>query len=151
MKPHPRIRKTIKWGGAVVTVLLVVVWIGSGWWNAVRWSGLRGVRVGDRVVSFSWWAAGSREPPPTSHGWIVFTDRGSIPWWFNPGGLSRLVTVAEIPLWPAPLMSLLITAFFWHRDAVDRARSLRGVCPKCNYDRTGLAAGAVCPECGAAR
>ena len=34
MKPHPRIRKTIKWGGAVVTVLLVVVWIASGWWFA---------------------------------------------------------------------------------------------------------------------
>ena len=34
MKPHPRIRKTIKWGGAAVTVLLVVVWIGSGWWGA---------------------------------------------------------------------------------------------------------------------
>ena len=31
MKPHPRIRKTIKWGGAAATVLLVVVWIGSGW------------------------------------------------------------------------------------------------------------------------
>ena len=32
MKPHPPphiIRKTIKWGGAAVTVLLVVVWIGS--------------------------------------------------------------------------------------------------------------------------
>src|SRR5258708_976615 len=31
MKPHPRIRKTVKWGGAAVTVLLVVLWIGSGW------------------------------------------------------------------------------------------------------------------------
>ena len=35
MKPHPRIRKTIKWGGAAVTVLLVVVWIGSGWGSAM--------------------------------------------------------------------------------------------------------------------
>src|SRR4051812_37657088 len=33
MKPHPRIRKTIKWGGAVLTVLLVALWIGSGWWS----------------------------------------------------------------------------------------------------------------------
>ena len=31
MKSHPRIRKAIKWGGAAVTVLLVVVWIGSAW------------------------------------------------------------------------------------------------------------------------
>jgi hypothetical protein len=34
MKPHPRIRKTIKWGGAAVTVLLVVLWIAGGWWKA---------------------------------------------------------------------------------------------------------------------
>src|SRR5438045_122692 len=33
MKPHPRIRKAIKWGGAAVTVFFVVVWIGSGWWT----------------------------------------------------------------------------------------------------------------------
>src|SRR5437762_2158764 len=34
MKPYPRIRKTVKWGGAAVTVLLLVVWIGSAWWMA---------------------------------------------------------------------------------------------------------------------
>ena len=28
-----RVRKTVKWGGLVLTVLLVVVWIGSGWWQ----------------------------------------------------------------------------------------------------------------------
>jgi hypothetical protein len=33
VKPHPRIRKTIKWGGAAVTVLLAVVWIGSALWR----------------------------------------------------------------------------------------------------------------------
>jgi hypothetical protein len=33
VKPHPRIRKTVKWGGAVASVLLVAVWIGSGWWR----------------------------------------------------------------------------------------------------------------------
>src|SRR4051812_29229868 len=36
MQPHPRIRKTIKWDGLVLTVLLVGAWIGSGWWN-VAW------------------------------------------------------------------------------------------------------------------
>ncbi len=37
MKPHPRIRKTVKWGGAVVTVLLAAMWIGSIWWG-VSWT-----------------------------------------------------------------------------------------------------------------
>ena len=31
MKPHPRIRKTIKWGGAAVPTLTGAVWIGGGW------------------------------------------------------------------------------------------------------------------------
>ena len=31
MKPYPRIRKAIKWSGAAVTVLLLLVWVGSGW------------------------------------------------------------------------------------------------------------------------
>ena len=43
MKPHPRVRKTIKWGGAVVTVLLLLVWFGSLCYNSpnyfVRWLG----------------------------------------------------------------------------------------------------------------
>ena len=29
MKPHPRIRKTLKWGGALGTALLVAVWGGG--------------------------------------------------------------------------------------------------------------------------
>ena len=29
-----RTRSTIKWAGAVVTVLLVIVWVGSGWCEA---------------------------------------------------------------------------------------------------------------------
>jgi rubrerythrin len=28
-------------------------------------------------------------------------------------------------------------------------RSRAGRCPLCNYNREGLASGAVCPECGA--
>ena len=35
-------------------------------------------------------------------------------------------------------------------DDVERQELLaRNVCPNCRYDRTGLAAEAVCPECGA--
>ena len=34
MKPHPRIRKTVKWGGAAVSVVLMVAWVGSKWYEA---------------------------------------------------------------------------------------------------------------------
>jgi len=35
-------------------------------------------------------------------------------------------------------------------DMLARRRARIGCCPKCNYDRAGLAPGSVCPECGAA-
>ena len=34
-------QKTVKWGGAVVTVLLVGVWVGSGWWR-LEWECRKG-------------------------------------------------------------------------------------------------------------
>ncbi len=41
-----------------------------------------------------------------------------------------------------------ITAAAWRFDTLARRRASLNLCPKCNYDRTGLAVGAVCPECG---
>src|SRR4051812_26435228 len=35
MRPHPRIRKTAKWGGVMMTLLLLTAWIGSGVSGAV--------------------------------------------------------------------------------------------------------------------
>ena len=34
MRAHPRIRKRVKWGGAVASVALLVLWIGSEPWYA---------------------------------------------------------------------------------------------------------------------
>ena len=53
-------------------------------------------------------------------------------------------------LWPIALCALGVTAFARYLDTLARRRARIGFCPKCNYDRTGLAAGAVCPECGSA-
>jgi len=33
MELHTAIRKSVKGGGAALVVVLVVVWIGSGWWS----------------------------------------------------------------------------------------------------------------------
>ncbi len=55
-----------------------------------------------------------------------------------------------VPLWPLPLLSLLATAAAWRADAKYLRRARDGACLKCGYDRAGLAAGVVCPECGAA-
>jgi hypothetical protein len=149
MKPHPRIRKTIKWGGAVVTVLLVVVWIGSGWLQLVWYHGLSttGVSVGT-VWSETWqpprgdgrrtdgWTIGSREAP--------FYMR----WWFDRRA-SSIYSDWFAPLWPLTLTSALITCAAWRLDTLARRAARLNLCPKCSYDRAGIAGDAKCPECGA--
>ena len=110
MKPHPRIRKTIKWGGAVVTVLLVGVWVDS---------------IQEIVTT-------GGEPRP----------RGL--WrWHHLGIACGLPPVLAC-------LSTIATVAAWKLDVLARRRERLGCCPECNYDRTGLASDAKCPECGAA-
>ena len=142
----------MKWGGAVVTVLLVVVWIGSRWWFAFAQGTHFGVTVypgGIMLVEQTspslppWWGLHSRE------GYGGF--EGMWEWWF--GFVSgNYGWQFFMPLWPFALATLSATVVAWRLDTLARrrARLTPHLCPKCNYDRTGLAADAVCPECGAA-
>ena len=88
----------------------------------------------------------------STRGFILFRNTPSFPfqWWFRFGRGSSTWAV-EIPVWVLVVPSLLITAVAWRNDILVRRRE-RAVrlnrCPNCNYDRTGLAAGAACPECG---
>ncbi len=195
MKPHPpphRIRKTIKWGGAVVTVLLVVVWIGSGWWW-VHWGSGKAnefnVRCGTVNIVYE---IGRPTAHTSSPGWRVGRPNAQVPFtiywgfsreihWYDlpipqqppqaidptvllglPGSAPRRNTPAastplqrtyeyefEVAIWPLPAAALFFTAFLWYLDTLARRRARLNLCPKCHYDRTGLAAGAKCPECGA--
>jgi len=161
MKPHPRIRKTAKWGGAVVTVLLAVVWLGSGWY-LVRWGIAPGWAVftecgrcdvvyaphfynghGAPSVERREGPGASRGPAPFRLGWRYFhglygkpTDRGGQEehWW--------------VPHWPFVAIAAFVTVLGWGADFRASRRARLNCCPKCNYDRTGLAASTVCPECG---
>jgi hypothetical protein len=148
VKPHPRIRKTVKWGGAVVSVLLVVVWVGSGWWqvNVDLASGMHlevfhgNVRAANLGAPYFAGQQGLHLNPrePVDSRWVLFFNRsvGSRAW--------------EMTLWFPTAMTLLVTGVAWRLDTLARRRARVGLCPKCNYDRTGLPPGAVCPECGAA-
>ena len=152
MKSYPRIRKTVKWGGAVVTVLLVVVWIKSGL-LLIHWDTpttmLMSVEMGR--VQFG---PMPRSLSHTRPGWHQYplsplTLRMGLEWMDDASGRHYL-----IPLWIPAALSLLCTSSAWALDirSSRQQRNARlGLCPKCNYDRTGLAAGAVCPECGAAK
>ncbi len=149
MKPHPRIRKTIKWGGAVVTVLLVVVWVGSGWrgarWSDSRWDvsiyegRFRVFRA--RIQDVKARDAAKLQWPLYCHGWkwntnwIIIQDLWSI----------------DLPLVWLAAPVLAITFISWMIDIRTHKRGKLNLCSKCRYDRTGLASSAVCPECGELR
>jgi hypothetical protein len=132
----------VKWGGAAVTVLLVGVWIASGWchmtFNTSQW----GVSVG-RGLLFVYTNAYPADPFPRG----VFVVSNDSDWgvnlWFVPPLGPR-----RIPLWFAIVGLLVATAIAWRLDTLARRRAKLNLCPKCNYDRAGLAAAAVCPECG---
>jgi hypothetical protein len=148
MKPHPRIRKTIKWGGAAVAVLLGVVWIGTGYRDFVYYSShtgwLRGIASGGVVLQRL--GAGLQGP---EEGWNVFVRQSFHVSWMASYEEGRRESSLYLPLWPLLGVSAPAAFWAWRLDVLARRRALN-LCPKCRYDRTGLAASAVCPECGAA-
>ena len=152
-KVKRRVRKTVKWGGLVLTVLLVVVWIGSGWWQMYL-SGGEGseltVAAGKLIVYGPFYRL-----PSLTRGHVWFdTVPFVLQWWFDWGTnddrwpFSIPIWHFAIPLWFPFLLSLLATAAAWRADAKYLRRVREGACPACGYDRAGLAAGSLCPECG---
>ncbi len=152
MKPHPRIRKTIKWGGAVVTVLLVVVWVGSFNRSIARFDSFSGWTTRFMILNGGITYAAVQSPPPLwpRSGWHSSKETGSQRiWWFSLLTASQAVNVV-IPLWPLTLAAASVALSAWRLDTLARRRARLNLCPKCNYDRTGLAPVAKCPECGTA-
>jgi hypothetical protein len=172
MTPHPRIRKTIKWGGAVVTLLLVAAWIGSAWWSGIcRIGELRGcscvkgrlyfwkdaATANHRFMSDEALSArlqGRELVAPTAPHASLFAcsidqGGGSLDCTFDVRGDSTEYQIA-VPLYALAAASLTLTLAAWRLDTLARRRANVNLCPHCNYDRTGLAGGAACPECGAA-
>jgi len=145
MKPHPRIRKTVKWGGAAVTMFLCAVILSNLAWEMMYGGAGWGVTVGYGAVTFYKLQSGrfycdGLELSISGSGWEW------LPHW---GGLGTPIAWAYIvcvPIW-MPLVCAAFPAWaVWRGDYRRRARL--NLCPNCNYDRTGLSAGAVCPECG---
>ena len=138
----------VKWGGAVVSVVLLVVWVGSGWWYLGRMSSARVYFVAScgqlRICSYVY--SDFRSP---SLGTNVGRTKMPFGWWFR-YQQDASGQYLYIPLWFLAVVSGSVTTNAWRLDTLARRRVRAGLCPKCNYDRTGLAPGAVCPECGAA-
>ncbi len=141
----------MKWGGAVLSVVLVTVWIGSGWWYAAyTWRGGAEVDVAVGLVIVGQADPAMNWPLP---GWDVGPRELSYDWWFH-GSADRSADLSwwwfGTPLWLPTASLLLATAAAWRLDAIARRRARAGCCAKCGYDLRGLRDGVVCPECGAA-
>lgn len=149
MRPHPRIRKAVKWGGAVVCAVLLIAWIGSAFWRVGRYDSRVWVLASNGVIVISLWHTQPKSTPsdvrwvarPVSADRFDFRFRG-----FRTPALSEI----EIPLWVPALLPVVPTVIAWRRDNVARCKP-KGACPACGYDRAGLARAAACPECGSAR
>ena len=153
MKPHPRIRKTVKWGGAVVTVLLVVLWIVS--WSSIvvattPWN--TAICLGRGHVLLCW----KDVPPPgvevyptqpvlPSERRLVWRFQCSVGSFTDPKVFGLDVWV---PLWAPLLLALCSSSIAWRFDTLARRRSHPHLCSSCRYNRTGLAPETICPECG---
>jgi hypothetical protein len=147
MKPRPRIRKFFKWGGLVVSVLLLTFIAISAFFGFayVSRSGdfpfLQSGRVGHN------WSSSSRTFPTSGFdAWRL--PKPTLEWWVHWRFMTGGKTVV-IPLWPFVTLSLATTATAWRMDIIARRKSRLGGCPACGYDRTGLAPAAPCPECNA--
>jgi len=132
----------------VLTVLLLVVWIGSGWISAVyhRPHG-RAVGVAVGVIGVIGSFDDDRVVMPI--GLEVVSGSFELQWWFHRGNVGGRTETA-VPLWLPAVLSLLATAAAWRADAKYIRRARAGLCAGCGYDRAGLAAGSACTECGIA-
>jgi hypothetical protein len=148
MKPHPRIRKGIKWGGVVVTLLLTMIWIESTWWCAVCrvWSDvgigvvsgqIRAVRSRNISIRSALYRAPVGEPFEWSCRYILPNRIDKYRFW-----------MIFFPIWPLILVVAVVTLIAW-RSEILADRDGVNLCSKCRYNRAGIAGDARCPECGA--
>jgi len=141
------LRKTVKWGGAAGTVILVAVWVGSRW-GGVIWGlpggGFMAVRGGQCLAVVS----PMQRYPTVRGGLSLVLSEPYFRWRFYGEYRSGRITLS-VPLWFPATILLALTAFAWRRDAVWHRRARAGVCPTCGYDLSGLPAKGGCPECGA--
>src|SRR5262249_42605225 len=130
MKPHPRIRKTVKWVGAVATAMLFVVWVGSGWfcWRDIQWSTSR-FDIGNGLVSITRidnWHGPLREPCTLVRGpgYKAFnTTPFTLYFGLHYEDWGDLFGVLYFPLWIPPVLALLPTVLAWHLDTIARRRA----------------------------
>ena len=128
----------------MATVLLLILWAVSGWW-AAGWVGPSwyvGLSPGLVYISFADFKA-----IVTGEGFCHAPVAMGAHWEWLPEFYNGPVELAMlIPIWMLALATLCISIIAWRMEI--NACRLLNPCHACGYDRTGLASGVVCPECG---
>ena len=146
MRSYPKLRKTIKWGGAGITVLLVVIWAASLRWQVSWVSRARPVVITGVVNGMFMYTRVNIMPPKNlQSGWRFEHVARAPEWRVQYERSPALTSVLVVVLLPAAF-TLSASLIAWRLDVVARRRS--GVCIKCGYSLVGLPAGSTCPECG---
>jgi hypothetical protein len=160
MRLQPLIARVVTGSFALFTVFLVAFWIGTAWFGLYRvgnnWA--VGLDAGRVVVlrqyptEIIWGSAGATGPFSTpslgrTTGWCVTRQPIYVSWGLRsagsfPGAPWRSAT----PLWMLIVPALLATMAAGRWSKATRRKA--NLCLKCDYDRSGLPAGAKCPECG---
>ncbi len=156
MRPRPKLRTFCRWMLTILTVMLVVVWIGSRrydllfsrYWNS---DGRRMTLTANIVFGgfhFSIDRALHEGEGPSGIDWEVGRDK----LFFRYLAISfpervHSVINMRIPLWIPVVLVAIPTALMWRTHIIDRRRK-PGMCIKCGYEISGLMGKEACPECG---
>ncbi len=155
MRPHPRIRKVVKWGGLALAIALVVaVAMSRTTYHSAEHHSVRSVHSLTVTAGTLNYTTITTPPlQPNLFDTIVWSKLPlpvpQLHWWFD-WTRTRTYTFVCIPLWPPALVCFAASALAWRLDTLTTRRERHGACPSCGYDRSGLALPAPCPECGTA-
>ena len=146
-----RTRRILKWTGAGLSLLIVIAWIVSLWFQLSHKLTPDAAFVVDEgylsIAYFEGDVTAVLEHPIgiTGHGYL----RAGLTWprigkdWVISSSYYGGIWIG-LPLWLLLLLTAIPTAWLWHRD---RRRVRPGCCLRCGYDLTGNTSG-VCSECG---
>lgn len=159
MRPHPRFRRIVKWGGAALSAAFLAAWLASARWCLEWHDGTLNEVVVQCGAARITCETGPSVSYSVKNGWYFWKlPETSLSVWrprlqlssyhSTTPGVDVRITYATLPLWMPVALALVPTVAAWYLDGRARRRVAPHLCPKCRYDRTGLAAEAACPECG---